>query len=223
MEVDENGVVIVADDDDDDDVDPMLDNLDLEGVDSGNSGASTGADLTAHSTECRLFPPGNLALQGDDYRNAGAIGVAAGGDLTLAVDCGVPASDGNMLSVGMTGDNNLTVNGDTLTDNVNDSTKSLPVPALTGDYRDARTNVDEDAMSTTEAETVAKANKESNTTATKSIALLNTSTIAPVWSLTDRIPRSVAAASVTKLLWRKANPYKKMSAIEKGTLVISVV
>ena len=159
MEVDENGVVILVDDDDDDYVNPMTDNLDLQGVDSGNAGVSTGADPTVDSTNGRLVPPGNSAPQGDDHGNVGTTGVAASDDLTLAVNCNILASDGDLLSVGVTGDNNLIVNGNTLTDNVNDSTMSLPVPVLTGDCRDARNHADEDAMSTTEAETVAKTNK----------------------------------------------------------------
>ena len=50
MDVYENGVVIVEDDDDNVDVDPMSDNLDLQGGDSRHAGASSGTDLIANST-----------------------------------------------------------------------------------------------------------------------------------------------------------------------------
>ena len=140
IDVDENGVIIVADDhdDDDDDVEPMSDNFDLQGVDSRNAGATTGADPTVDSTDGKIVPPGNSALQD----------AAVGVDLTMAANGGVPASDGNLLSVGVTGDNHLTVNGDTLTDNVDDSSKSLPIPVLTGDCRDTHNHADEDDIST---------------------------------------------------------------------------
>ena len=96
-----------------------------------------------------------------------------------------PASDDTLLSVGTTqgfgvpvglkGDDNLTVNGGTLADNVNDSSKSLPVLALTGDYRDVRDDVDKDDMSTggstpdimSPEEKLAVSNAAANTTKTK--------------------------------------------------------
>ena len=104
----------------------------------------------------------------------------------MDVNGGVSGCDGNLLSVGVTGENNLTVNGDTLTDNVDDTTKSLPVPVLTGDCRDTRNHADEDDIST-DVEKLAKANKEYNTTVTKCITLLNAFKIPPVWSLTDHV------------------------------------
>ena len=103
--------------------------------------------------------------------------------------------------------------GGTSNDNVNDSTKSLPFPVLKGGCRDAHNHSDGDTMITNVAEIEAEANKKSNTTATKSIALLNANTIASVWSLIDCSPRLVAAASVSEFIWRKASTYKTISDI----------
>ena len=85
-------------------------------------------------------------------------------------------------------------------DNINDYNKSLPVPGLKGDYRDGRNHSDEDAMIVNDAETEAEANTKSNTTVTKSIAMLNATIMASVWSLADQIPRTIVTASVVAFL-----------------------
>ena len=99
------------------------------------------------------------------------------------------ASDATLLSVGTTqdfgvpgglkGDNNLTVTCGKPADNINDSSTSMPVPVLTGDYRDACSYADEDDIST-DVERLAKENMVTNTTVTKSITLLNASLLNPI-------------------------------------------
>ena len=69
-------------------------------------------------------------------------------------------------------------------DSANDSFRSSPVPAI--DCRDDHSQEDNDDISA-DAEKLAKENIETNTTVTKSITLLNTSLLPPVWSLTNRI------------------------------------
>ena len=71
-------------------------------------------------------------------------------------------------------------------------------------------------MIVNEAEIEAEANKKFNTTVTKSIAMLNKTIMASVWSLADRIPRTIVTASVVAMLWRKTKPYKSPSDIEKA-------
>ena len=98
-----------------------------------------------------------------------------GGDCGIAIGStgnGSPASDGIFLSVGtsqgtsetggLLGDN-LSVIGSQPVDNVNES---LSVPVLKRDCRDARSQVDDDDMST-----------DAETTITKSITLLNAFTL----------------------------------------------
>ena len=75
----------------------------------------------------------------------------------------------------------------------------------------------------TDAEKLAKENMETKTTVTKSITLLNASLLPPIWSLTDRINQSVAAASVTDVIWRKTSPYRTIPEIEKDILAILVL
>ena len=75
---------------------------------------------------------------------------------------------------------------------------------------------DKDAMSVKDAETEAAENTKANTTVIKSIAMLNATVMASVWSLPDRIPRTTVSASVAALLWRKTKLYKSPSEIEKA-------
>ena len=235
MDVDEDGVIIVADDDDDVDVDPMLDNLDLQGDDSGNAGALTDVDPIVDSTDGRLVPNGDL--QGGDSGNAVAATAAA-----VVVNF---LADGNLLSVGTTqgvgvpgglkGHNNLTVNGGQSTNNVNDTSRSLHVPVLTGDCRDARNHVNKDDMSTaggssgstpdiiSTAEKLAASNAAANTTKTKSFKILNSSLMPTIWSQHQRTVRSTSAASVKNVILRAARPFPTIQDIDKALLAIPSV
>ena len=69
------------------------------------------------------------------------------GGIDAGVDTGVLVTKSVMDSGGMQGG----IIGCTSNDNVNNSTKSLPVPVLNGDCRDAYNHSD-DAMSTNDAE-----------------------------------------------------------------------
>ena len=75
---------------------------------------------------------------------------------------------------------------------------------------------DKDDMSVNAADTEAAKNTKANTTGTKSIALLNVKGVASIWSLPDRIPRTVVSASVAATLWRKTKTYKSTANIEKS-------
>ena len=75
---------------------------------------------------------------------------------------------------------------------------------------------DKDAMIVKDAETEAAENTKVNTTVTKSIAMLNATVMASVWSLADRIPRTIVTASVVTMLWRKTKLYKLPAEIEKA-------
>ena len=68
--------------------------------------------------------------------------------------------------------------------------------------RDDYSQEDNNDMST-DTEKLAKENIETNTTVTKSITLLNAFSLPPVWSLTDCINQTVAAAMVTDVFLEK--------------------
>ena len=74
----------------------------------------------------------------------------------------------------------------------------------TGGLQSARGSLsndkDKDAMIVNDAETAAEANTKSNTIVTKSIAMLNATIMASVWSLTDRIPCTMVTVSVPAFL-----------------------
>lgn len=77
------------------------------------------------------------------------------------------------------------------------------------DYKDLNKSapVDKNATIIKDAETEAPENTKANTTVIKSIAMLNATVMASVWSLADRIPRTIVTASVVAILWRKTKPY----------------
>ena len=113
----------------------------------------------------------------------------------------------------------VTAVGSQPADNVNNSTKSLHVPAFEGACRDACSQVDDDDMST-DAEMLAKVDIATNTNITKSIKLLKASTLPHVWSLTDRIYQLVATSSVTEVIWRTTSPSSTVLDVEKDIRVI---
>ena len=75
---------------------------------------------------------------------------------------------------------------------------------------------DKDAMSVNAADTEAAKNTKANTTGIKSIALLNAKGVASIWSLPDRIPRTVVSANLAAILWRKTKTYNSTAEIEKA-------
>ena len=70
-------------------------------------------------------------------------------------------------------------------------------------------------MSVKDSEIEAAENTKANTTGIKSIATLNATSVASVWSLADRIPRTIVSASVAAMLWRETKIYKSPVEIEK--------
>ena len=77
----------MADDVDDVNVNPISDNLDLQGDDSGNAGASTGLDPMVDSTDSKLVSNSNSSLPGGDSGKVGATTGTAGGGCQLNSGC----------------------------------------------------------------------------------------------------------------------------------------
>ena len=75
---------------------------------------------------------------------------------------------------------------------------------------------DKDTMSINAEETEAAKNTKANTTGIKSIAMLNAKGVASIWSLPDRISRTVVSSSVVSIIWRKTKTYKSSADIEKA-------
>ena len=75
---------------------------------------------------------------------------------------------------------------------------------------------DKDAMSVKDSKTEVAENTKANTTGIKSIATLNATGVVSVWSLPDRISRTVVSASVASILWRPTKTYKSTTEIEKA-------
>ena len=71
-------------------------------------------------------------------------------------------------------------------------------------------------MSLKDADTEAAKNTKANTTGIKSIAMLNAKGVASIWSLPDRIPRTVVSSSVVSMIWGKIKTYKSSADIEKA-------
>ena len=172
--------------------------------------------------------PTSDALTMEECDDNGLLIVAAVADLSpmedmLSIDSGIAESSTGNEGGGESGvvlDGIIPAICGKSDDNVNDSSKSLPVPA-TG-CRDDPSQEDDDDMRT-EVAKLAKENTETNTTVTKSITLLNASSLPPVWSLTDRINQLMAAASVPDVIWRMTSPYRTIPEIEKNILVIPVL
>ena len=115
---------------------------------------------------------------------------------------GVKAGAGVLATGGL-----QVVKGGTLSnDNDKDPNKSLPV------------HLDEDAMIDREAETEAAVNTKSNTTVTKSIAMLNATIMASVWSLSDQIPCNTVTASVEHSSGGRPNPTSHLLILRKHLL-----
>ena len=134
---------------------------------------------------------GDEVISVDSEDNGGVAGAGAG---TYGVESRTGVMDTEGLQVARVG----TLSNDT----GKDPNTSEPIHA------------DEDAMSDNESETDAAANATSNTTVTKSIAMLNATIMASVWSLADQIPCTIVTTSVAAFLWRKTKPYKSPLDIE---------
>ena len=64
------------------------------------------------------------------------------------------------------------------------------------------------------AEKLAVSNAAANTTALKSLKLLNASNLPPIWSYSSCMTRSTSTASVKDVIWRAAKPYLKVQDID---------